>query len=256
MTKHLFCIVSVLLLLSCNGGEKPQVKKSHNKRHEYVDLGLSVCWATTNIGADEPTDFGDYFAWGEIKPNKEYYHESTYKFCKKNGTMFGMPVYDYTKYVTEHNTRGFYDNKLELDAEDDAASVLWKDDWRMPTEAELKELRDGFNCNWIWIAEGNTEFKGVAGFKVVSRKKGYEGSFIFLPAAGLAELESKGGNFLYYWSKSLSSLSEIYAEPYGLEVSGCMSNEYYISGDDLFDFPLKTVRTLGLPIRPVKPKKK
>ena len=253
MAKHLFCIVSVLLLLSCNGGEKPQVKKSHNNRHEYVDLGLSVCWATTNIGADEPTDFGDYFAWGEVKPNKEYYHESTYKFCKKNGTMFGMPVYDYTKYVTEHNTRGFYDNKLELDAEDDAASVLWKDDWRMPTEAELKELRDGFNCNWIWIAEGNTEFKGVAGFKVVSRKKGYEGSFIFLPAAGEIILGLKDAGFLAYWSKSLNSLGEIYAEPYALELDPYSLNNYSVDSDVV---PPKTVRTLGATIRPVKTKKK
>ena len=85
--------------------------------HEYVDLGLSVKWATYNVGATTPEGFGDYFAWGEVKP-KDYYFWDTYKYCDGAEAT-------YTKYChdKDYGFNGFVDNKLELEPEDDAASV-------------------------------------------------------------------------------------------------------------------------------------
>ena len=155
--------------------------------HEYVDLGLSVKWATCNVGANAPEEYGDYFAWGEVEP-KTTYNWSTYKWC--NGS------YDtQTKYCT-NSSYGTVDNKIVLEAEDDAAAVNWGGAWRMPTKAEQDELRN--NCIWIWTIQN-----GVNGYKVT----GPNGNSIFLPAAGYrggSSLSSAGsdGN---YWSSSLDT---------------------------------------------------
>ena len=135
--------------------------------HEYVDLGLSVKWATCNVGATTPEEYGDYFAWGETE-TKDTYDWSTYKYC--NGTEDSM-----TKYCTNSNN-GTVDNKTTLELTDDAAHVNWGGSWRMPTKAEQEELMDTNNCTWEWIARN-----GVNGYKVTSKKNG---NFIFLPAAG------------------------------------------------------------------------
>ena len=125
---------------------------------EYVDLGLSVKWATFNVGATAPEDYGDYFAWGETEP-KETYSWATYKWC--DGTSTNM-----TKYNAE-------DGKTILDPEDDAAQVHWGDKWRMPTDAERDELVE--NCTWTWTTQNS-----VNGYKVT----GPNGNSIFLPAGG------------------------------------------------------------------------
>ena len=130
---------------SCN-----KKKKDTSRYHNHVDLGLSVLWSATNIGAEKETDYGDFFAWGENKV-KDYYADCTYKYRIEDGEMFGHQFYRYTKYVTNDNSRdSLYDDKLELDDEDDAAIVLWKEKWRMPTEKEFKELLDKRNCLWEW----------------------------------------------------------------------------------------------------------
>ena len=101
--------------------------------HEYVDLGLPsrIKWATCNVGATTPEEYGDYFAWGETEP-KDNYDWSTYKWCNEsNATM--------TKYCTD-SSYGTVDNKTVLELEDDAAYVNWGGNWRMPTKAELDEL--------------------------------------------------------------------------------------------------------------------
>ena len=157
--------------------------------HEYVDLGLSVKWATCNVGATKPEEYGDYFAWGETQP-KSTYIWSTYKWC--NGS------YDtQTKYNT--NSRyGTVDNKTQLELSDDAARANWGGSWRMPTDAELTELRE--NCTWAWTTQN-----GVYGYKVTSKKSGYTNKSIFLPAAGFrlsSDLDSAGSRG-YYWSSSL-----------------------------------------------------
>ena len=138
---------------------------------EYVDLGLSVKWATFNVGATSPEDYGDYFAWGDTEP-KENYNWATYKWCE--GTDKTM-----TKYCSDSNygNNGFTDNKMELDLSDDAAHANWGGNWRMPTDAELTELRE--QCTWTWTTQD-----GVNGYKVTSKTSGYTDKSIFLPAAG------------------------------------------------------------------------
>ena len=154
--------------------------------HEYVDLGLSVKWATCNVGATKPEEYGDYFAWGETQP-KDYYSWSTYKCC--NGSYDSL-----TKYNT-NSSYGTVDNKTTLDLSDDAARANWGGSWRMPTDAELTELRE--LCTWTWTTQN-----GVNGYKVTSKKNG---NSIFLPAAGYRydSSLSYAGSYGDYWSSSL-----------------------------------------------------
>ena len=158
--------------------------------HELVDLGLSVKWATCNVGANSPEEYGDYFAWGEVEP-KTTYDFSTYKYC--DGTLN-----TFTKYCSksDYGKDGFTDNKTVLDLEDDAATANWGGTWRMPTTAEQQELIN--NCTWTWTTQN-----GVNGCKVI----GPNGNSIFLPAAGLM---SEGTLFNaastgLYWSSSLDT---------------------------------------------------
>lgn len=160
----------------------------------YVDLGLSVKWATCNVGANNPEDYGDYFAWGETT-TKDVYDWSTYKWC--NGSYISL-----TKYNTS-SSYGTVDNKTTLELSDDAARANWGGSWRLPTDAELTELRS--NCTWTWTIQN-----GVNGYKVTSKSNG---NSIFLPAAGFRE-----GSSLYYagsyggcWSSSLPTYYPYYA---------------------------------------------
>ena len=154
---------------------------------QVVDLGLSVKWATCNVGANSPEEYGDYFAWGEVKP-KSVYNWSTYKYC--NGSYNTL-----TKYNTE-SKYGRVDYKTTLDAQDDVATVNWGSNWRMPTKEEQDELRT--ECKWEW-----TKLNGVNGYKVI----GPNGNSIFLPAAGCmynSDLYNVGSDG-YYWSCSLDA---------------------------------------------------
>jgi len=159
-----------------------------DNHHDYVDLGLSVKWATCNVGADSPEDYGDYFAWGETQP-KTNYTWSTYKWCRGNQDNL-------TKYCTDSDY-GTVDDKIQLDLTDDAARVNWGGSWRMPTIDELTELRE--KCNWTWTTQ-----KGVNGYKVTSKTNGRS---IFLPAAGYRDDSSLSyaEAFGYYWSSSLDT---------------------------------------------------
>ena len=156
--------------------------------HIYVDLGLSVKWATCNVGASSPEGYGDYFAWGKTKP-KTIYNWSTYDWCNGSETTL-------TKY-NNSSDYGWVDNKTQLDLADDAARANWGGPWRMPTDAELTELRE--QCTWTWTTQN-----GVNGYKVTSKSNG---NSIFLPAAGwrgdssLYDAGSDGG----CWSSSLST---------------------------------------------------
>lgn len=145
-----------------------------------VDLGLSVKWATMNIGASSPGDYGDYYAWGE-KETKSTYNWSTYLDSpNRDGRSF-------TKYA-------IYGKKTKLDADDDVAHVKWGGSWRMPTDAELTELRT--KCSWVW-----TTYGGHNGYVVACSN----GNAIFLPAAGyrLGSSLSNAGSDGLYWSSSL-----------------------------------------------------
>ena len=163
---------------------------------EYVDLGLpsGTKWATCNVGASKPEEYGDYFAWGETKP-KSIYDWSTYKWCKGPGITL-------TKYCTrsEKGYNGFTDNLTELQPEDDAATANWGSGWRMPSLDQMKELFNSSYTTSEW-----TQLNGVYGRKVTSKSNG---NSIFLPAAGSrwdVELRDEGSDG-YYWSSSLYHL--------------------------------------------------
>lgn len=157
--------------------------------HEYVDLGLpsGLKWATMNVGANQPEEYGDYFAWGETSSkDKDTFYRGTYKW--HNGST-------YTKYCTR-SEYGIVDNKTTLELIDDAAHVNWGGSWRMPTRVEQEELIK--ECNWAWTA-----LNGVTGYMVTSKVN--ENS-IFLPAAGYCfdsvidhGTEING----FYWSSTL-----------------------------------------------------
>lgn len=181
---------------------------------EYVDLGLSVKWATCNVGASKPEDYGYYFAWGETvgygqdTNDGHQFKWSTYKWCS-NGSWSGMTKYTYP----DNQTSGIWysgstfigDRKTILEKSDDAASVNWGGSWRMPTKAELDELRNISNCTWTW-----TTLNGVNGYKVTSKRNG---NSIFLPAAGCRSNSSLGnaGSCGYFWSSSLCESGSDYA---------------------------------------------
>ena len=158
--------------------------------HDYVDLGLpsGTLWATMNVGATSPEDYGDYFAWGETTP-KEVYNWTTYKWC--NGSYNTM-----TKYCTKASY-GLVDNKTVLDPEDDAATANWGPEWCMPTKEQQDELRN--NCTKTW-----TTINGVKGCLLTSN---INGASVFFPAAGfrwdttLFKNETDG----FCWSNALNA---------------------------------------------------
>ena len=163
--------------------------------HEFVDLGLTsgTLWATMNVGADNPEDYGDFFAWGETSP-KEVYSWNTYAWCK--GSYKTM-----TKYCN-NSSYGTVDDKTELELEDDAAYVNWGTSWRMPTKEQQDELRT--ECIWIW-----TKKNDVNGYKVT----GPNGNSLFLPAAGCHDGTTyyDAGSYGYYWSRTLHVDRSFYA---------------------------------------------
>ena len=164
-----------------------QWKKCLGNPSEYVDLGLSVKWATCNVGASKPEEYGDYFAWGENHP-KSTYNWSTYKWCDGSGTTL-------TKYNSD-SSNGIVDNKRTLALDDDAARVNWGGSWRIPTTQELEELCS--ECTWILTTQN-----GVKGYNVTSKNNG---NSIFLPAAGYHYHGGidYAGTFFFCWSNSLS----------------------------------------------------
>lgn len=153
-----------------------------------VDMGLSVKWASCNIGASKPEDYGDYYAWGETT-TKSTYNWPTYTLC-------GGSENTLTKYCTG-SSFGTVDSKTVLDPEDDVAHVKLGGKWRMPTDAEWTELRKTNNCDWVW-----TTINGVNGMLVTSKKTG---NSIFLPAGGFrhGDMLFNAGSYGRYWSSSL-----------------------------------------------------
>lgn len=170
-----------------------------------VDLGLSVCWASCNLGAGKPTEYGGYYQWAGTKDVFDtdiYLDWSNCPYHTGSDSDTG-----WTKYNTEWSY-GTVDNKTVLEAIDDAASVALGGNWRIPTDTEWKELLNTDNCSWTW-----TTIDGVNGYKVQSKKSGYTDNWIFLPAAGhrYDTYLSKVGSYGLYWSSSLSTFSTCFA---------------------------------------------
>lgn len=148
---------------------------------EFIDLGLNVKWATFNVGAGAPHEFGDYFAWGETNTKIESgYYWDFYKYC--SGTYNSIKKYNSVK------DYGLVDNKYYLELDDDVAYKQWKETCRMPTKNEFEELIE--NCNWTW-----TTLEGVNGYKIVAKN----GNSIFLPVTGyikgVLHINSQSGNY-------------------------------------------------------------
>ena len=184
MRKNVFtqlCVLMTMLfalsmgLTSCNPNDE-------GTTHEAVDLGLSVKWATCNIGASAPEQSGDYYAWGELS-EKDLYTQETYKFYKD----------------------GKYENIGEniSGTEYDVVRKKWGDGWRMPTMEEFEELLN--NCTWEW-----TSINGVNGYKVSGN-----GNSIFLPTTGWSEASDKEPNAPwagFYWSGTMEEYSRTYKQ--------------------------------------------
>ena len=181
--------------------------------HDYVDLGLpsGTLWATCNVGANMPEIYGDFFAWGEVSA-KDVYSWNSYRYCNENFNSL-------TKYCTSSSFGydGFSDNLTVLEASDDAATVNWGQEWRMPTVAEMRELRD--NCLMQWTVQ-----KGTKGFLFT----GPNGNSIFLPASGYYydgdhEDTGVGG---YYWTSTLGAGMSAYAWLFHFHSEGYEMNNY------------------------------
>ena len=171
---------------------------------DWVDLGLpsGTIWATRNVGASVPEDYGDYFAWGETAP-KDYYDWSTYKWWQGYYDANGYLDHSgFTKYCTDssYGLDGFVDNKTELDPADDAACAHYPGG-RMPSLEQIQELNN--KCSWQW-----TQRNGVAGQLVT----GPNGNTMFLPAAGYRLYDSlfDAGSYGYYWSRTRSNPNYAY----------------------------------------------
>ena len=213
----------IVLILLCGIAVSAAAKNSRD-RHESVDLGLSVRWATTNIGARKPSDYGTYYAWAEVE-SKDFFGSGNYKYGN------GEP---YTKY----EPREWYptkDGRKVLEPVDDAATANWGNGWRMPTKKEMEELIA--YCTWEW-----TTVNGVYGAKVYSKVEGLEDQYIFLPASGSIdgnEPLDRGSN-VQFWTSN----------PNGISAYHC--NVFKVDDPEDYSFKLYSNRCLGMPIRPVR----
>ena len=231
--KHCIIFLGLLTLcVSCTSKTSKTNKETkkdsvivESNGHSYIDLGLpsGKLWATMNVGAESPSDYGAYFSWGEIV-SKSNYSWNTYKWG--DGHSF-------IKYNADiDNTFGPVDNKTTLDKEDDAAAVNWGGNWYTPTSDDWAELSNKDNCTWLF-----TNQNGVNGQVVTSR---INGNSIFLPAAGVyydQYIDFKGKH-AEYWSSSLCKAVPYKAYILSFGVGGVSCNE----GNERRD---------GRPVRPV-----
>ncbi len=174
----IFLIFGMTLFTGCSDDDDDEPKQEKKttgiiRGHKYVDLGLpsGLKWATCNVGATNPEDYGDYFAWGETTTKSEYTEGNSITYDKNMSDISGNSRYD-------------------------AARANWGGMWRLPTASEIDELVN--NCTWKWTSQN-----GVNGYKVT----GKNGNSIFLPAAGWRSGSSLyyAGSYGYYWSSTPSS---------------------------------------------------
>lgn len=167
--------------------------------HKAVDLGLSVRWATCNVGASKPEEYGNYYAWGETKPKTDY-SWSTYFDIAKSGIkegLYGPSWESFEKY------NSYEEKRRKLLKEDDVATLKWGASWRTPLKKEFEEL---------WALPHKWEVvNGISGMRFTSSN----GNTIFLPAAGgKKDLEHVAKGMAIYWT------SEIYLTDHDTSDSG------------------------------------
>lgn len=182
--------------------------------YEYVDLGLSVKWATCNVGATSPEDYGHYYAWGETSTKSDY--------SSSNCPTYGLSI-------SQLQSQGYIDGEGNLTPQYDAATANCGGDWRMPTGAEQVELLN--NCTWTWTTQN-----GVNGYNV----KGPNGNSIFLPAAGFRH----GSSLKYAGSIGFFWISTHYDDDYDNEARGLN-----FGSDD--QYMTNCIRFCGQSVRPV-----
>ena len=234
---------------------------------EYVDLGGSVLWAKTNIGATSEGEAGSYFAWADtaVQANKRYGWVS-YKYCHSAGVAADKYWANLTKYTTDSETKpkkhasnngqsysGEYDNKVTLDPEDDIAYVATDGEARTPSPDELKELFD--LCD---VTEEELETNGgktVRGLRFAGRGQ-YAGASIFIPASGYwHDNRLNTPDTVFLWSNKTSKDTDSAA--YGI-IEGYPENDS-TTLDDLkeagvsskYHDELGVERNFGLPVRAV-----
>lgn len=213
-----------VLLVSC-GKEDPQKKEEGQQEKEWameaVDLGLKVKWASCNLGASKPWEYGGYYLWAGKEDVSDLSIDLYWDNCPyHNGTNMSQ---GWTKY-NSGSSYGTVDNKTVLDLKvDDVAHAELGGKWRMPTEEECKDLID--NCDWSWT--DNYKKTGVSGSIFTSRK--YPDRSIFLPAAGFraGTLLNDNAKFGYYWSASRSSSYTFNACYLYFDLDGAATNNLY-----------------------------
>ncbi len=239
---------TAMLFAACEKNEPTKTNNhdTQNDTQEAVDLGLpreavdlglpsGTLWATCNVGASTPSDYGNYYAWGETT-SKESYDWASYKYG--NDGLF-------TKYISDANfgKDGFTDGLYTLEAADDAATANWGNDWRTPSIVEWEELFNEKYCTQTW-----SNLNGVNGYEIKSK---VNGNSIFIPASGfyeetsLDEVDTMG----YYWTITCSRDS--YIED-GEPSAHCIDfdSDYFWTPRYFED--LGDDRTYGLSVRPVK----
>ncbi len=204
-------IMSGLVVACSSDDEEENGGKGLKGKHEYVDLGLpsGTLWATCNVGAYSPEEYGDYFAWGETKgynAGKTDFSWATYQWC--NGSYNSL-----TKYIFVSGL-GTVDNKDKLDLKDDAAYMNWGPDWCMPNIEQFRELLYSSSTSTAWTTKN-----GVHGYKITSK---INGNSIFLPAAGRiyeSSLDYADTNG-YYWTSIVNgSYNAHFLRFFSVEVS-------------------------------------
>lgn len=200
--------------------------------HDYVDLGIcnGLCWATMNVGAEHIDERGEYFFWGEADLSKRKVARFQLDYY-----TFGNPISKYIAIDPEYKRHGRLldmDGKLTLEPSDDAAHFNWGGGWRMPYCNEIDSLLA--LCSWE-----KTEINGIGGYKVTSKKPGYEDRSIFLPYTGAAKYTTiiRQNQGVYFWAKDM--VDDACANAYGL-----VANEEYIARSSY-------ARDTGQPIRAV-----
>ena len=207
---------------------------------EMVDLGLpsGTKWASFNLGASKPEEYGDYYAWGETK-TKSVFSWSTYKWYKIEGGSEGL-----TKYCPDSDLgfKGFQDGKWLLEPEDDAAHVRLGEGWRMPTAGEWDELAR--LCTLEWVSLGGVD---------CAKLTGPNGNSIILPPGGGAgeDADESVGEIGVFWSSSGVNADEVGAWIFGFQ-KDLEEEDYEFSypGRCLLTEP-DVERSMGMPIRPV-----
>ena len=193
--------------------------------HAFVDMGNGLLWATCNVGAENPSDVGDLFSWGEIVPKAEY-SWGTYKWMEAgqaswmritkytfaDGMNSGTWWYEGDTFKGDHRDGVEHKDYASYDYADDAARQNWGGPWRTPTDTEWAWLCNDSNCKWEW----KTTADGYAcdGMLVTSRIAGFEMSSLFLPAAGYRGDTNNiiNASTCYYWSSSLNEYYSYYAK--------------------------------------------